>query len=89
MPKMTDLIRAGELQGYRPGFPPRNPVSLVDGDDLDRDIAEQYPCVACGGKCEYRPYVAEQSHTAHFGGHQIYSYRSFAVCTVCDEAMEF
>lgn len=87
--KFQDLINAGELQGYRPGYPPRNPVSLVDGADMDGEIAEGIPCLSCGGKCEYRPFVAEQSHTAHHGGHQIYSYRSFAVCTVCGEAVEF
>ena len=33
-----------DLEGYRPGYPPRNPVSLVDGPDIDQDIAEAEPC---------------------------------------------
>ena len=88
---MTPLttLKDIDLEGYRPGYPPRNPVSLVDGPDIDQDIAEAEPCENCGGKMEYRPYVATQSHTAHWGGHQVYGYRSFAVCTNCNAAVEF
>ncbi len=70
-----------DLQGYRAGFPPLN-MALVeagqpDGAEIDRTVAEETPCVKCGGGMTYHPFVARNS------------YRAFAVCTQCREAIEF
>ena len=66
-----------EADGYVNQRPARNPISLVDGASIDKEIAEEIPCPECGGKCNYEPWV------------QTGSYRAFSVCTACGEAYEF
>ena len=70
--KLSDLERLGELHGYIWGF-------SGTAAEIDGPIAEDTPCLVCGGKCKYRPFMTP-------GGR---SYRAFAVCTVCGEALEF
>lgn len=66
-----------DLSGYEPGTPRRR--GLIDGAALDRETAEETPCPECGGPMEYRPFVNRDES----------SYRAFAVCTKCENAIEF
>jgi len=68
-----------ESEGYTQQWPRMNPNALVDGASIDRDVAEETPCFECGGKCEYKPFVDNSSH----------SYRALSVCAKCNEAYEF
>ncbi len=52
---------------------------MIDGKEIDQEIAERIPCEKCGGKCRYESEVTERS------------YRAFAVCTnpECQYRAEF
>lgn len=76
MATLQELIERGELEGYEPGTP-HFPNALIDGVGIDRGVAEDNPCGACGGACEFHPYTDGTS------------YRAFAVCTRCGNAVEF
>ena len=74
--KLSDLVRSGELDDYIGESP-------GGAAEIDRPIAEDGTC-ECGGGREYRPFMRYHSR-----GGSGYSYRAFAVCTVCGEAVEF
>ena len=76
--KYQEIIDSLIADGYSNHMPPRNPNALMDGADMDRDYAnEEIKCHECNGQCHYEPWAQEGS------------YRSFAVCNDCDEAIEF
>lgn len=77
--KLQDWIESGELEGYEQGTPIPGHNALVDGTAIDKEVAEETRCQNCGGSCEYRPYVTKDNS----------SYRAFAVCKQCGEALEF
>ena len=51
--------------------------ALVDGQAIDREIAEKHPSSCCDVPCTYR---AEHSEDG---------YRAFAVCSKCGQTEEF
>jgi hypothetical protein len=61
--------------GWRLGAPPWCPAV----QEVDAPIAEDYPCDLCGGPCYY---VALYNRERR-------SYRAFARCATCRNAVEF
>jgi len=75
--KWSVLVDSGELAGYRNGAPLPTGPQLVDGAEIDREIAETSPCEECGGAMEFLPMFAGRS------------YRAFSRCKKCGDTIEF
>jgi hypothetical protein len=68
-------------EGYGSGYGPRRGLALVDGQAIDRGVAEAAICAGCGGKCSY--------YAVHQVGPGWKEYRAFTVCIHCNKALEF
>ena len=76
--KYSKLVKELIEEGYHNWQPKPGPLALIDGPAVDRNFAEnEVVCQECGGECRYEPWSQEDS------------YRAFAVCKTCDEAIEF
>ena len=62
--------------GYRAGRPP---WIAPAAEEIDRAVAEDNPCDACGGACRYWPVHNPDTR----------SYRAFARCDACGNLSEF
>lgn len=62
-------------------------VTDPPGAIFDRPIAEKYPCMSCGGACEYSPWLAKRR--TWDGLPMKPAYRAFAVCKSCGFTVEF
>ncbi|MCI0338814.1 MAG: hypothetical protein L0226_14660 [Acidobacteria bacterium] len=62
----------------------------INGEQIDREIAESEPCPQCGSKMEFRS-ERVAARVDNFGMRTPASYRAFAVCTnpECEEEVEF
>lgn len=51
---------------------------LINGQEIDREVAEEFPCEKCGGECRYESRSGEP-------------FRSFAICKdkECGHEIEF
>jgi hypothetical protein len=73
MTKWNELLEGGKLEGYQASSP------SFDAAAIDGEVCRDSACPDCKHQgLEYRPYHNLKG-----------SYRAFAVCSECDEVMEF
>ena len=71
--------------GYYKGSIAHGPNALIDGTSVDREVANEAECPACGHQgMEYEQWTCDEQRNGEWS-----NFHSLAVCPQCKETLDF